>query len=76
MALLTIDAGSNAWRAVQVYAVQRMSELTEQCVSITATDDQRREAAYRIAELRELMDAPNEAQKVGRMKTDEARGTY
>ena len=58
-AQLPVDTTAGAWRQVADYARDRMVELTAQCVSTESSDKQRAEAAYRIAELAELLQAPS-----------------
>lgn len=74
--LLVIDRQSGAWRAVVQYAQERMALLIETCTSLTVTDAERRDAAARIAELRELVEAPAEAVKVGANRAEHPRETY
>lgn len=76
MPVLPIDRNSGVWRLVAQYAHERIALLTETCTSLTVTDDERRIAAARIAELRELLEAPAEAVKLGTNRAEHPRETY
>lgn len=56
--ILNVDANSSQWREVVRFIEARIAQLTEDCVSIGSTAEQRAFAAHRIDELRELMTAP------------------
>jgi hypothetical protein len=76
MNLLPVDRTSNAWRLVVRYASERIAELTEECVSLTTSDEQRRVCAARIDELRSLIQAPEQTKRATEMRETEPRGTY
>lgn len=76
MPALEIDPHSSVWLAVRAYAQARIEQLKTDAISATATDDQRREAAYRAAELIELIAAPRRAVELARDRVTEVRSTY
>lgn len=74
--LLVVDRNSGVWQAVARFVQARIAILTETCTSLTVTDIERRDAAARIVELRELLEAPDEAVKVGANLAAQPRETY
>jgi hypothetical protein len=63
-AILPIDATSGQWRAVVSYIEARIEELKDVCCSTASADEQRRAAAHRIEELRELLSAPERTKQM------------
>ena len=58
MPMLAVDTTSHEWGALVSYIEKRIEELTETCTSTVVSDEQRRTAAHRIEELRDIMNAP------------------
>lgn len=58
-AILPADTTSPQWGLVKAYCEARIAELTEECISVGSTDEQRRNSANRIEELRDLLSAPS-----------------
>ena len=56
-----VNTRSADWLEVVKYAQQRIEQLMEEAISISATDEDRRDAASRVDELRALLSAPGEA---------------
>ncbi len=75
-AQLAIDTTSGAWRAVREYAEARIAALTDRCVAVAAADDQRRAAAERIDELRELLSAPTRTRAMTEQRASAREGAY
>jgi hypothetical protein len=61
---LPVDTTSAQWRAVTAYVEARIEELKEVCCSTASSDEQRRMAAHRIEELRELLSAPERTKQM------------
>ena len=61
MSELGIDANDPTWRAVCAHVRRRIEELSAQAVVLEATDRDRDRAAARVAELRQLLAAPERA---------------
>ena len=70
---LNIDITSGGWRAVAAYVADRMAELSAECCAVATSADRRAELAARIAELRELLDAPDSARRTAAMNTTASR---
>lgn len=62
--ILPIDSGSAQWRAVVTYVEARIEELKDVCCSTASSDEERRMAAHRIDELRELLTAPERTKQM------------
>lgn len=73
---LAVDMTSGAWLAVERYAKQRIADLTADCVSLTASAADRDRAAYRIAELQELLTAPRRTLAITQDSVDTVRDSY
>lgn len=58
---------------VAAYADDRMAELAAECCAISTPADRRAELAARIAELKELLDAPDAARRTAAMNTTASR---
>lgn len=62
-ATLSIEGDSHAWVLVRAYAKARIEILTAQCVAVNASPDAREDAAARIDELQQLLNAPDAARR-------------
>lgn len=58
MTPLPVNVRSLDWDAVRTYAEARLADLTAQAIDLAADDRTRLIASARIAELRQLLDAP------------------
>lgn len=54
-----INPATTVWRGVEVYAGERIAELTAVCVSTGSSDQEIRRAQAGIAELRVLISVPD-----------------
>jgi hypothetical protein len=62
-AALPLEGDSPTWVLVRAYAQARIDILTAICTAPAATDQARRDAAMRIDELRQLLDAPQASKR-------------
>lgn len=77
MANLPIDPHTSAWHAVDRYVTERIAELTEECIGTETEARRRDQLAARIAELRELLSAPERTRRGTEMAASHApRSTY
>ena len=79
MTLLPINMQSGDWGLIKTYIAARRTELLEDLDALTATDQQRRDAAVRRDELAVLLDAPTDTQRSVQAKHDAdtaKSGTY
>lgn len=76
MVYLAMDTTSAAWRQLTEYARARIALLTDACTALDTPDEQRRQHAARIAELRELLAAPGVAREMAEHMQTQARSTY
>ena len=72
---LGVDMNSGEWARVVEYVNARIEELTGICTSSMATHEQREQAAFRIAELRELVNAPRRTRELAG-SAEPARSIY
>lgn len=73
MAAINVDPKSFEWKRVMDYIQTRGHELTEIATSPAVTDQERRDAAVRLDELKVLRGAPIESTEMvqGRIRGDE-----
>ncbi len=60
MVRIAVNPRSLDWQAVIVYIRARRAELVEEAVDLSRSDQERRDAAARIAELDQLASAPED----------------
>lgn len=58
MPLIAVNATSLEWAAVLAYCEARKAELQDDLLSLTSSDQARRDAAVRLNELNMLLSAP------------------
>lgn len=76
---LPVDTTSAFWNAIKAYASLRQTELIDIATSITASDIERRDAAMRLDELKQLLAAPDETREATSARFEaagRARSTY
>lgn len=77
MAMLPVDTTTTAWRQVREYAQERRAELAVECCAIGTLASRREELAARIAELDELVSAPDITKQAAEMRLNhQPRETY
>ncbi|MBI5270694.1 MAG: hypothetical protein HY856_13565 [Burkholderiales bacterium] len=76
MALLPVNGASSDWLRVVEYAHARIGELTEECIAINTDAGRRQDIAARIAELRELLKAPEATRLTAELHESQPRGVY
>jgi cytochrome P450 len=60
MVILPIDVNETAWHLVREYIADRRAEIMDTLLSLTVSDQDRRDAAVRIDELILLLGAPGD----------------
>lgn len=73
--MLVIDMTSPQWNAIEAYCRARIEALKDQAVSPTASAADREQAAYRCAELQDLLKAPRRTVELSRTR-ETTRSTY
>lgn len=58
---LPLEGDSHSWMLVRQYVQARIDLQTEICTALSSSDQDRRDAAARIDELRQLLEAPKMA---------------
>lgn len=67
---LPVDVNSSEWQHVQRWAQARIAEHTHVCTSLSAGDRDRLIAAARIEELKVLLVAPGDTQRLTAQRVD------
>jgi len=75
-ALLPLDINSPSWHVVRDYAEARISILTAECIDLSTAPERRFELSARIAELRELLQAPATTRRTAEMAESTTRSIY
>ena len=68
--LIGVDATSSTWREVVEWAQRQIDTHTASALSLGASDQERRDAAVRIDELRSLIDAPQRSMRLMQDRSD------
>lgn len=63
MVLLPIDVNESAWHLVREYIDARRAEVSDTLLSLSVTDQERRDAAVRMDELALLLAAPSDTRR-------------
>lgn len=63
MVLLPIDVNESAWHLVREYIDARRAEVSDTLLSLSVTDQERRDAAVRMDELALLLAAPGDTRR-------------
>ncbi len=68
MVILPIDVNETAWHLVREYIADRRAEIMDTLLSLTVSDQDRRDAAVRIDELILLLGAPGDTRRASEAK--------
>lgn len=68
MVILPIDVNESAWHLVREYIEARRAEIMDTVLSLSVSDQERRDAAVRIDELILLLGAPGDTRRASEAK--------
>ncbi len=68
--LMGVDTTSGVWREVAEWATRQIQTHTVSALSLSASEQERRDAAVRIDELRSLLDAPQRSKRLMQERAD------